>query len=92
MRGAGAVAIVLSLSFAASGCGSGSAVVRLLEDQHERARLVTLAGDVTMEGASGAPIVVSVLRVPECSVPLPSRQFRARDSGLSCTDGMSQAA
>lgn len=65
MRGAGAVAIVLSLSFAASGCGSGSAVVRLLEDQHERARLVTLAGDVTMEGASGAPIVVSVLRVPE---------------------------
>jgi pimeloyl-ACP methyl ester carboxylesterase len=65
MRGAGAVAIVLSLSFASSGCGSGSAVVRLLEDQNERARLVTLAGDVAIEGASGAPIVVSVLRVPE---------------------------
>jgi hypothetical protein len=27
-----------------------------------------------------------------CSVPLPSRQFRARDSGVSCTDGMSHAA
>lgn len=29
---------------------------------------------------------------PRCSVPLPSRQFRARDSGVSCTDGMSHAA
>jgi len=27
-----------------------------------------------------------------CSVPLPSRHFRARDSGVSCTDGMSHAA
>jgi cytochrome c peroxidase len=27
-----------------------------------------------------------------CSVPLPSRHLRARDSGVSCTDGMSHAA
>jgi len=47
-----------------SGCG-GSSVTRLLEDQFQQTRLVTLRGDVRLTAPSGAPIVVSVLRVPE---------------------------
>jgi pimeloyl-ACP methyl ester carboxylesterase len=65
MRRTRAVALsIITLSFASTGCG-GSPVVRLLEDQSERARLVTLAGEVAIDQPSGAPLVVSVLRVPE---------------------------
>lgn len=64
MRRTPALTTLLALSFASIGCG-GSAVVRLLEDQNERARLVTLTGEVAIDAPSGAPLVVSVLRVPE---------------------------
>ena len=44
-------------------------------------------------GESRVPVKPKPGRVARyCSVPLPSRQFRARDSGVSCTDGMSHAA
>ncbi|MBX7192702.1 MAG: alpha/beta fold hydrolase [Sandaracinaceae bacterium] len=47
------------------GCG-GSPVVRLLEDQHERARLGTVRGEVTLATTpTGAPLLVAILRVPE---------------------------
>jgi hypothetical protein len=39
-----------------------------------------------------AELHARLMEAERCSVPLPSRHFRARDSGVSCTDGMSQAA
>ncbi len=57
------LALAAALPVALSGCG-GSSVARLLEDQFQQTRLVTLRGEVQLTEPSGAPIVVSVLRVP----------------------------
>lgn len=59
-----ALSLLAALPAALPGCG-GSSVARLLEDQSERGRLVTLHGTVRLSAPSDAPIVVSVLRVPE---------------------------
>lgn len=75
MRNVATLALSLALSLAlttalgsallatAPGCG-GSPVTRLLEDQSQRTRLVTLRGEVAITAPSGAPLVVAVLRVP----------------------------
>ena len=55
-------AVLLTLALCAC---SGAPVTRLLADQSARARLATVRGEVTITDASGAPIVVAILRVPE---------------------------
>ena len=48
--------------------------MRLLEDQHERARLGTVRGEVTLATTpTGAPLLVAILRVPEGSDALLKR-------------------
>ncbi|MFN7700556.1 MAG: hypothetical protein ACK6CU_02385 [Deltaproteobacteria bacterium] len=72
------------------GAGGAAAADNVNVDVTVGAGAASFDGHIAAATTPLCPLVPGL--TPICSVPLPSRHLRARDSGVSCTDGMSHAA